>query len=94
VKLVYLWAVVLLILGMGVLGVLLVRASGLKRRDLFIRDIFLVVVAPVMLFIAFIELVVVPSKGSQYASSIYPIFICWVAPAMFMLNRRLKIYFA
>ena len=91
---VYLWAVALLILGIGVLGVLLVRASGLKRRNLFIRDVFLVVVAPVLLFIAFIELVVVPSKGTQYASSIYPVFICWLAPAMFMLTRRTKTYYA
>jgi hypothetical protein len=78
---------------MVILGVLLVRANSLKRRNLFIRDIFLVVVAPVLLFIAFIELVVVPSKGAQYASSIYPIFICWLAPAMLMMNRRLKTYY-
>lgn len=89
---VYLWVVAVLVLGMVILGVLLVRASGLKRRNLFIRDIFLVVVAPVLLFIAFIELVVVPSKGAQYASSIYPIFICWLAPAMLVINRRLKTY--
>ena len=88
-----LWIVAVMVMGIVVFGVLLVRASGLKRRDLFIRDIFLVVLAPVLLFIAFIEFVVVPSKGAQYASSIYPIFICWLAPAMLLLNRRLKIYY-
>ena len=91
---VYLWAVALLVLGIVALGVLLVRASGLARRDLFVRDVFLVVVAPVLLFIALMELVVVPTKGARYASSIYPIFICWLAPAMLLLNRRLKTSFS
>jgi hypothetical protein len=89
-----LWIVAVIVMGIVTLGVLIVRASGLKRRDLFVRDIFLVAVAPVLLFVAFIEFVVVPSKGAQYASSIYPIFICWLAPAMLLLNRRLKTYYA
>jgi len=87
------WIVAVIVMGIVTIGVLIVRASGLKRRNLFIRDILLVVVAPVLLFIAFIEFVVVPSKGAQYASSIYPIFICWMAPAMLLLNRRLKTYY-
>jgi hypothetical protein len=88
-----LWIVAVIVMGIVTSGVLIVRASGLKRRDLFVRDIFLVAVAPVLLFVAFIEFVVVPSKGAQYASSIYPIFICWLAPAMLLLNRRLKTYY-
>lgn len=82
-----------LALGLIVSGVLLVRASGLKRRNLFFRDVFLVILAPVLLFIAFVEFVVVPSKGAQYASSLYPVFVCWLVPAMLLINRRLKTYY-
>ena len=89
----YIWIVGLTLLGIITLGILFVRASRLKRRNLFIRDVFLFVLAPVLLFIIFIELVVVPVKGAQYASSIYPIFICWLTPAMLIMNRRLKTYY-
>ena len=91
--LVFPWIVAALTLGLILSGVLLVRASGLKRRNLFIRDVFLVVFAPVLLFIAYVEFIVVPSKGAQYASSLYPIFVCWLVPAMLLLNRRLKTYY-
>jgi hypothetical protein len=86
------WVAAVIALGLILSGVLLVRASGLKRRNLFIRDVFLVVLAPVLLFITFIEFIVVPSKGAQYASSLYPIFVCWLVPAMLLINRRLKYY--
>ena len=87
------WIAITIMLGLMLSGVLLIRVSGLKRRNLFIRDVFLVVVAPVLLFIACIEFIVVPSRGIQYASSIYPIFLCWLVPAMLLLNRRLKSYY-
>jgi hypothetical protein len=90
--LIYLWIVSALAFGIVTTGAILVRASGLKRRNLFVRDIFLVVVTPALLYIALIELVIMPSRGAQYAS-IYPIFMFWLAPAMLMLNRRLEIYF-
>ena len=87
------WVAATIMLGLILSGVLLVRASGLKRRNLFIRDVFLVVFAPVLLFIAYIEFIVVPSRGAQHASSLYPIFVCWLVPAMLLLNRRLKAYY-
>jgi len=91
--LVFIWIVAAFVLGITLSGILFVRASGLKRRNLFIRDTLLVVLAPVLLFIAYIEFVVVPTKGAQYASSLYPIFVCWLAPAMLLINRRLKTYY-
>lgn len=84
------WVAATIMLELILSGVLLVRASGLKRRNLFIRDVFLVVFTPVLLFIAYIEFIVVPSKGAQYASSLYPIFVCWLVPAMLLINRRLE----
>jgi len=55
---------VLLVLGFVISGVALAGASGLKRRDLFFRDALMFVFAPVLLFIAFVEFVVVPTKGA------------------------------
>ena len=51
-------------LGFVISGVALAGASGLKRRDLFFRDAVMFVFAPVLLFIAFVEFVVVPTKGA------------------------------
>ena len=89
------WAAATIMLGLILLGVLLVQASGLKRRNLFIRDVLLVVLAPVLLCIAYIEFVVVPSKRAEIASLLYPIFLCgWLIPTSLLINRRLKTYYA
>ena len=89
------WAIATIMLGVILSGIILVRASGLKRRNLFIMDVFLVVFAPALLFIAYIEFVVVPSRRAEIASTLYPMFLCcWLIPASLLINRRLKIYYA
>ena len=87
------WVAVAIALGLVISGIVIMKASGLNKRKLFIRDIFLVVFAPVLLMIAYIEIVVVPSNRAEIASSLYPIFLCcWLIPASHLINRRLKTY--
>lgn len=88
------WVAAVIAVGLIISGIVIMRVSGLKRRKLFFRDILLGVLIPTLLFIAFIEFVVVPFKGAQYASSLYPIFICWLVPASLLINRRLKKYYS
>jgi len=87
------WIAAVIAIGLIISGIVIMRASRLKKRKLFIRDILLLNLVPTLLFIAIMEFIVVPAKGAQYAASLYPLFIvCWVTPTSILMNRRIKKY--
>lgn len=86
------WIVAALVVGLTIAGIVILRASRVNTKKI-IRDMLMIFLVPAMLFIAFIEFIVVPSKGAQYAASLYVLFlVCWMLPANILLNLRLKKY--
>ena len=84
------WAAAALALGLLIMGIVIMLARRMNNYKL-IRDFLLLGLAPTLLFIAFIEFVVVPARGAQKAAALYPLFIvCWLAPLSILINRRLK----
>jgi len=84
------YLVAAVILGLLIVGIAFMQSRRTNKKGMF-RDILLLQLVPALLFIGFIEFVVVPAKGAQYVASLYPNFlVCWVAPASILINRRLK----
>ncbi len=77
-------------IGLVIIGITLVQSRKTKRKGVF-REILLLNLVPVLLFIGFIELVVVPNKGAQYAGSLYPVFlVCFQVPFIILTKRALS----
>ena len=78
------------IIGLLTVGIAFVQSRKMNRKGMF-RDILLFNLVPVLLFIGFIELVVVPNKGAQYAASLYPVFlVCFQALSIILTKRALS----
>ena len=71
--------------GLLIVGIAFVQSRKMNKKGMF-RDILLLNLVPVLFFIGFIELVVVPNKGS-----LYPVFlVCFQVPSIILTNRVLS----
>ena len=78
------------IIGLLTVGIAFVQSRKMNRKGMY-RDVLLLNLVPVLLFIGFIELVVVPNKGAQYAGSLYPVFlVCFQVPYIILTKRALS----
>ena len=85
-----LYMVAAVVIGLLIVGIAFVQSRKINRKRIF-RDLLLLNLVPVLLFIGFIELVVAPNKGSQYAGSLYPVFlICFQVPSIILTKRALS----
>jgi len=77
-------------IGLLIVGIAYVQSRKTNRKRIF-RDFLLLNLVPVLLFIGYIELVVVPNEGAQYAASLYPVFlVCFQAPSIILTKRALS----
>ena len=84
--------VAVVIIGILIVGIAFIQSRKMNKKGMF-RDILLGYLVPTLLYIGFIEFVVVPDKGAQLAASLYPLFIvCWITPVSLLINRRIKKY--
>jgi len=82
--------VVAVVIGLLVVGIGFVESRKMNRKGMY-RYILLLNLVPVLFFIGFIELVVVPNKGAQYAASLYPVFlVCFQVPSIILTKRALS----
>ena len=85
-----LYMVAAVVIGLLVVGIDFVQSRKMNRKGMY-RYILLLNLVPVLLFIGFIEFVVVPNKGSHYAGSLYPVFIvCFQVPSIILTKRALS----
>jgi len=84
--------VAVVLIGLLIVGIAFMQSRKMNKKGMF-RDILLGYLGPSLLFIGFIEFVVVPDTGAQKAALLYPLFIvCWIAPVSLLMNRRIKKY--
>ena len=82
------WDVTALASGLLIISITVMRA---RRNTKLIRDILLLVLAPTMLFIAIMEIIVVPIWGAEAVTSLGSFwFICWLIPVIILTNHRHK----
>ena len=79
-------------IGLLTVGIAFMQSRKMNKKGMF-RDILLGYLIPSLLYIGYIEFIVVPDKGAQHAASLYPLFIvCWITPVSLLINRRIKKY--
>ena len=81
------YKVAAVIIGLLIVGKAFVQSRKMNRKGMY-RYILLLNLVPVLVFIGFIELVVVPNKGSQYAGSLYPVFLVCFQVSSIILTKR------
>jgi len=83
------WIIAALVFGLFVMGVAYMRAGRSNNPMSMLSKVLLVALAPTVLFVAIIELIVVPIWGARTAFSLVPFgFFIWLVSATLLIKRK------